>query len=104
MSDLHRIFDPERYSLAETQQLVINDTTFTVYNVVSVNGEKLSVVRWYEVDDLLFSDAINTKVHQLKSVLFGNSSSGIMRIVAINSHDIAETENAVRDLISKRQK
>lgn len=104
VSDLHRIFDPERYSLAETQQLVINDTTFTVYNVVSVSGEKLSVVRWYEVDGLMFSDVISTKVHQLKSVLFGESSSGIMRVVAINSHDIAETENTVRDLISKRQK
>ncbi|MEQ3638365.1 MAG: exosortase A [Alteromonas sp.] len=101
VSDLHRIFDPERYSLAETQQLVINDTTFTVYNVVSVSGEKLSVVRWYEVDDLLFTSAIKTKVHQLKNVLLGNASGGRMFVIAVEGNDISATKSNLASILSQ---
>ncbi|APE06580.1 exosortase [Alteromonas sp. RW2A1] len=101
VSDLHRIFDPERYSLAETQQLVINDTAFTVYNVVSVSGEKLSIVRWYNVDDKLFTSSVKTKVHQLKNVLLGNASGGRMYVLAAEGHDLSATNSDLSTALSQ---
>ena len=100
VSDLHRIFDPEQYSLSHTTNISTNGLTFTVYHVVSTNGEKLSIVRWYNVDDTLFTSSVKTKVHQLKNILLGNSSGGRMYVLAAEGHGSAELENVMTVIIS----
>ncbi|GMM71791.1 exosortase A [Alteromonas gracilis] len=100
VSDLHRIFDPEQYSLSHTTNISTNGLTFTIYHVVSTNGEKLSIVRWYYVDDTLFTSSVKTKVHQLKNILLGNASGGRMYVLAAEGHDSDELENAITAIIS----
>ena len=102
VSDLHRIFDPEKYSLSHTTNISANGLTFSVYHVVSSNGEKLSIIRWYNVDGTLFISAIKTKVHQLKNVLTGNPSSGRMWIVALEGHDVARVGDSLTFILEKR--
>ncbi|WP_334057040.1 exosortase A [Alteromonas sp. S005] len=100
VSDLHRLFDPEQYSLSHTTNISTNGLTFTVYHVVSSNGEKLSIVRWYNVDDMRFTSSVNTKVHQLKNILLGNASGGRMYVLAAEGHDSDGLENAITAIIS----
>ncbi|AUC89125.1 exosortase A [Alteromonas sp. MB-3u-76] len=100
VSDLHRIFDPEQYSLSHTTNMNKNGSTFSVYHVVSSNGEKLSIVRWYNVDDKLFTSSVKTKVHQLKNVLLGNASSGRMYVLAAEGHDAGELESAITVIVN----
>lgn len=101
VSDLHRIFDPEQYSLSHTTNISTNGLTFPVYHVVSSSGEKLSILRWYNVDDTLFTSSVKTKVHQLKNVLFGNASGGRMYVLAVEGHDSAELESGITVIVSR---
>lgn len=101
VSDLHRIFDPEQYSLSHTTNISTNGLTFPVYHVVSSSGDKLSIVRWYNVDNTLFTSPVKTKVHQLKNVLLGNASGGRMYVLAVDGHDSAELESGITVIVSR---
>lgn len=101
VSDLHRVFDPEQYSLSHTTNISTNGLTFPVYHVLSSSGEKLSIVRWYNVDDTLFTSSVKTKVHQLKNVLLGNASGGRMYVLAAEGHSSAELEDAITVIVSR---
>ena len=101
VSDLHRIFDPEQYSLSHTTNISTNGLTIPVYHVVSSSGKKLSILRWYNVDDTLFTSSVKAKVHQLKNVLLGNASGGRMYVLAVEGHTIKKTETALDSVIDK---
>ncbi|WP_420933492.1 exosortase A [Alteromonas sp. A081] len=100
VSDLHRVFDPEQYSLSHTTNISINGLTFPAYHVVSSNGKKLSIVRWYNVDNTVFTSSVKTKVHQLKNVLLGNASGGRMFVLAAVGHDAGELESAITVIVN----
>jgi len=96
VSDLHRLFDPERFSLSHTTSITTNGLNLSVYHVVSSSGDKLSIVRFYEVDNELFTSAVKAKIYQVKNVLFGSSRGGRLWILAADGHDVS----AINDSLS----
>lgn len=104
VSDLHRLFNPERFSLSDTKLIEVKGHAFTVYEIVSVNGEKLSIVRWYEVEGSVMSDNVSAKLTQLTSALIGESSGGRLWILATNETDINATQKAIENILSKIEK
>ncbi|WP_052010295.1 MULTISPECIES: exosortase A [unclassified Alteromonas] len=109
VSNLHRLYDPEKFSLSSTTNVKLKmvtgkDVSFEVKRIVSVTGETFSVVRWYELDGNVFTSSIRTKIYQLKNVLLGKPSSGTMWIVTQNGHDVAEMESALTEVMSKIKK
>lgn len=93
VSDLHRLFDPERFSLNDTQQVVIKGLTLPVYHVVSLQGQQFSLVRWYELNDRHHASAVTTKLQQLKNQLLGQNKDGRMWIVALKDYDATTLES-----------
>ena len=104
VSDLHRNFDPERFSLEGTETLNVSGNTFTVFNVVSLRGEKLKIVRWYEIDEHLFTSKIPAKVFQVRRVLLGKESGGNLWILATLSQDAEQLRESIASITSKNKK
>lgn len=104
VSDLHRLFDPESFSLSSTKLIEVKGHAFTVYEIVSVKGEKLSIVRWYEFEGSVTSDNVSAKLAQLTSALFGEPSGGRLWILATNETGINATQKAIENIISKIEK
>ena len=101
VSNLHRVFDQNMYSLSHTQQIHINNISLTVYHVVSPSGEKISIVRWYEVDKKLFGNALSTKLYQLKNIMLNNGNGGRMWVFAIKVDNEDHIEDALFDILSR---
>lgn len=104
VSDLHRLFDPERFSLSSTELIEVKGYAFTVYEIVSVKGEKLNIVRWYEFEGSVMSDNVSAKLAQLTSALLGEPSGGRLWILATNETDINATQKAIENIINKIEK
>lgn len=104
VSDLHRLFDPESFSLSGTTQIEVKGHAFTVNEVVSVKGEKLSIVRWYEFEGSVMPDNVSAKLNQLTSALIGEPSGGRLWILATNETDINATQKAIENIINKIEK
>lgn len=104
VSDLHRLFDPESFSLSGTKRIEVKGHAFTVHEIVSVKGEKLSIVRWYEFEGSVMSDNVSAKLTQLASALKGEPSGGRLWILAINETGINATQKAVENIINKIEK
>lgn len=104
VSDLHRLFDPKSFSMSGTKQINVNRHAFTVNEVVSVKGEKLSIVRWYEFEGSVMSDNVSAKLTQLTSALIGEPSGGRLWILATNETDINATQKAIEKILSKIEK
>ena len=88
VSDLHRVFDPERFSLQGTRALGIGKYNFVVYDVVSLRGKTLSIVKWYEIDDTVFTNAIQAKLRQTVSSLVGKNTGGRLWIAMSEDDDL----------------
>lgn len=101
VSDLHRLFDPERFSLSHITSIATNGLHLSVYHVVSSSGEKLSIVRFYEVDNALFTSAVKAKIYQVKNVLFGSSKGGRLWILAANGHDVSAINDSLSVILSR---
>ena len=101
VSDLHRIYDPEQFSLANTSNIRTRGLTFSVYHVVTSNGEKLSIVRWYNIGDTQFSSSAKTKMYQVKNVLLGEGRSGRMWVLAVKGHDVLATSNSLTNVLNR---
>ncbi|GFD66840.1 exosortase A [Alteromonas sp. KUL106] len=99
VSDLHRLFDPERFSLSHTRSITTNGLHLSVYHVVSSSGNKLSIIRFYEVDDALFTSAVNAKIYQVRNVLFGSSRGGRLWILAANGHDVSDISDSLSAIL-----
>lgn len=104
VSDLHRLFDPESFSLSSTKLIEVKGYAFTVYEIVSVKGEKLNIVRWYEFEGSVMSDNVSAKLAQLTSALLGEPSGGRLWILATNETDINATQKAIENIINKIEK
>ena len=104
VSDLHRLFDPKSFSLSGTKLIEAKGHAFTVYEIVSVKGEKLSIIRWYEFEGSVMSDNVSAKLTQLTSALIGEPSGGRLWILATNETDINATQEAIENIISKIEK
>lgn len=104
VSDLNRLFDPESFSLSSTKLIEVKGHAFTVYEIVSVKGEKLSIVRWYEFEGSVMSDNVSAKLAQLTSALLGEPSGGRLWILATIETDINATQKAIENIISKIEK
>ena len=104
VSDLHRLFDPESFSLSSTKLIEVKGHSFTVYEIVSVKGEKLNIVRWYEFEGSVMSDNVSAKLAQLTSALLGEPSGGRLWILATNETDINATQKAIANIINKIEK
>ena len=104
VSDLHRLFDPESFSLSGTTQIEVKGHAFTVNEVVSVKGEKLSIVRWYEFEGSVMPDNVSAKLTQLTSALIGEPSGGRLWILTTNGTDVNITQKAIENIISKIEK
>ncbi|MEC8965453.1 MAG: exosortase A [Pseudomonadota bacterium] len=104
VSDLHRNFDPERFSLEGTETLNVSGNTFTVFNVVSLRGEKVKIVRWYEIDEHLFTSKIPAKVYQVRRALLGKESGGNLWILATLSQDAEQLRKSIASITSKNKK
>lgn len=102
VSDLHRVFDPEHFSLDNMQQIEVNNLSFTVYHIVSVQGEKLSVVRWYQIDRKLYSSGTLAKLAQVKSALMGKSKSGRLWVVSTVEKDVEQLIKFILDFDKKQ--
>ncbi|MBT3135655.1 exosortase [Alteromonas sp. ALT199] len=88
VSDLHRVFDPERFSLRGTRTLNIEQYNFVVYDVVSLSGKTLSIVKWYEIEGTVFTNAIQAKLRQTVNVLAGKNSGGRLWVVMSEDDDL----------------
>ena len=88
VSDLHRIFDPERFSLRNTRTVSINQQSFVVYDVVSLSGKTLSLVKWYEIDETVFTNAIQAKLRQTVNALAGKNTGGRLWIAMSVDDDL----------------
>jgi hypothetical protein len=71
---------------------------------VSVKGEKLSIVRWYEFEGSVMSDNVSAKLTQLTSALIGEPSGGRLWILATDETDINATQKAIEKILSKIEK
>lgn len=101
VSDLHRVFDPEHFSLNKTEQIDVNGLSFTVHHIVSLQGEQLSVVRWYEIDDKNYVSAIKTKIHQLKNKLGNQHKGGRMWVLATHDADLERLSSVLEKAMRK---
>jgi hypothetical protein len=88
VSDLHRVFDPERFSLRNTRTLSINQHNFIVYDIVSSSGKTLSLVKWYEIDETVFTNAIQAKLRQTVNALAGKNTGGRLWIAMSEDDDL----------------
>ena len=88
VSDLHRVYDPERFSLRGTRTLNINEYEFVVYEVVSLAGKKMSIVRWYQVDNTVFTNAVQAKLRQIVNVLAGKNTGGRLWVAMSEDDDL----------------
>ena len=100
VSDLHRLFDPERFSLSHTTSITTNGLNLSVYHIVSSSGDKLSIIRFYEVDNALFTSAVKAKIYQVKNVLFGSSRGGRLWILAADGHDVSAINDSLSAILS----
>ncbi len=98
VSDVHRVFDPERFSLEGTEQFELKNLTFTVYHIVSTQGERLSVVRWYRILGKKYSSGTVTKLMQTQNALMGDSKGGRLWIVATVENNIEELKKFILNL------
>ena len=101
VSDLHRLFDPERFSLEGTEQIEVKNLTFTVYHIVSTQGERLSVVRWYRIDKRRLPSGTITKLMQTQNALMGESKGGRLWIIATVENDIEELKKFILNFDEK---
>ncbi|NDW14285.1 exosortase [Alteromonas genovensis] len=88
VSDLHRVFDPERFSLRGTRTLNIDQYNFVVYDVVSLSGKTLSIVKWYEIEGKVFTNVIQAKLRQTVNVLAGKNTGGRLWVAMSEDDDL----------------
>ena len=100
VSDLHRLFDPEFFSLEGTQQILFDELRFTTYHIVSVGEESLMVLRWFEIGEERYTNPIWTKLKQLKNVLMGERQGGRVWIIAIRKTGNKEMDNLFYEVFS----
>ena len=98
VSDLHRVFDPERFSLRGTRTLSINQYNVVVYDVVSLSGKTLSIVQWYEIEGTVFTNAIQAKLSQTLNVLAGNNRGGRLWVAMSEDDDLKVLGETVMQL------
>lgn len=101
VSDLHRLFDPERFSLEGTEQIEVKNLTFTVYHIVSTQGKRLSVVRWYRIDGKNYVSTIKAKIHQLKNKLGNQHRGGRMWVLGIDDADLENISSVLEKIVGQ---
>ncbi|AFT96214.1 transmembrane protein EpsH [Alteromonas macleodii str. 'Balearic Sea AD45'] len=101
VSDLHRLFDPERFSLEGTEQIEVKNLTFTVYHIVSTQGERLSLVRWYRIDGKNYVSTIKAKIHQLKNKLGNQHKGGRMWVLGIDDADLDNINSVLEKAVGQ---
>ena len=101
VSDLHRLFDPERFSLEGTEQIEVKNLTFTVYHIVSTQGERLSLVRWYRIDGKNYVSTIKAKTHQLKNKLGNQHKGGRMWVLGIDDADLDNINSVLEKAVGQ---
>ncbi|GEA02416.1 exosortase A [Alteromonas sp. KUL17] len=101
VSDLHRLFDPERFSLEGAEQIEVKNLTFTVYHIVSTQGERLSVVRWYRIDGKNYVSTIKAKIHQLKNKLGNQHRGGRMWVLGIDDADLENISSVLEKIVGQ---
>lgn len=101
VSDLHRLFDPERFSLEGIEQIEVKNLTFTVFHIVSTQGERLSVIRWYRIDGKNYVSSIIAKIHQLKNKLGNQHKGGRMWVLGIDDADLDNINSVLEKAVGQ---
>jgi exosortase A len=101
ISDLHRAYDPEKYSLVTKDELLIGDHLFTTSLIVSVTGESRVIATWYVVNQTIFVSKTFTKIEQIKMKLLGLKNGGQVWYVSAPVSEMASMEKALKLLIEQ---
>lgn len=97
VSGLHRLYDPEGWSREydEVVEVMIGEESLSLnaLKITSLSGKQIYVVRWYTINDRVFTRDINAKLYQIMQVLSGEPTAGSMVIYATQSKSSLDSLN-----------
>jgi exosortase A len=89
----NRLYDIDKFSIMNEQNIIIESTngdiSAKVLSLVAINGDKSSLIYWYNVDNVRSSNKSVIKKTQLMSKLSGDSGGGTIVILSIDEQYIA---------------
>lgn len=97
ISSVHRLYDQKQWSLVSHNSANINDKLVTTYKIVSPTGNKLTLVRWYNIGGKHFASESKAKLYQAWLKATGTQAYGSVYILAMPNHK-KDTELATLQL------
>ena len=97
VSGLHRLYDPEGWSKEYdvVVEVMIGEEflSLNALKITSLSGKQIYVVRWYTINDRIFTRDIYAKLYQIMQVLSGEPTAGSMVIYATQSKSSLDSLN-----------
>ena len=82
-----RLYDQQSWSLLDSKTVKVAENSYEVYNITSPIGERLTLIKWYEISDRHFSSDARAKLFQAWSKLTLSQEGGWLFILAIDPQD-----------------
>jgi exosortase A len=84
----NKLFDIDKFSIVKESAFALpHNINATLLEVVSVRGEKLQLLYWYQIDDVWTSNNIQIKKAQLLSKLKGGNGAGKLVMIGFQKND-----------------
>jgi len=86
ISSVHRLYDQQKWSLVSRQNFTQQGKRYQVSYIISPDGNKRSLVRWYKINHRHFANDAKAKLHQTWLKTTKKSTYGAVFMISTDQH------------------